>query len=77
MKPGLRKIMQVELWQKYHPLVPKVYQEDECCPRPAKEVLDGEGNKKRAKGKQKRDEKKEQGKLKASPLPSPSQGKCH
>jgi hypothetical protein len=52
--------------------VPKVYQ-DECCPRPAKEVLDREGNKKRrAKGKQKQEEKKEKGKMTVALPPKPA-----
>ncbi len=58
MKPGLREIKQVELWSKYRPLVPKEYR-DECCPMPCKEVIEREKNKKKAKGKLKRDEKKE------------------
>jgi hypothetical protein len=57
-KSGLREIKQVELWQKYHPLVPKHYH-NECCPRPAKEVLDREKNMKKERGKQKQHEKKE------------------
>jgi hypothetical protein len=65
-EPGLREIKQVELWSKYRPLVPQQYQ-DECCPRPAKEVIDREKNKKKAKGKLKRDEKKVKGKLKMAP----------
>ena len=60
-KPGLREIKQVELWSKYRPLVPEAFRE-ECCPKPAKEVLEREKNKKKAKGKIKRDEKKEKGK---------------
>jgi hypothetical protein len=65
-KPGLREIKQVELWSKYRPLVPKEFR-DECCPMPAKEVIDREKNKKKEKGKLKRDEKKEKGKLKVAP----------
>ena len=57
-KPGLREIKQVELWSKYRPLIPKEYR-DECCPRPCKEVIEREKNKKKANGKLKRDEKKE------------------
>jgi hypothetical protein len=67
-QPGLREIKQVELWSKYRPLVPKEYQ-DECCPMPCKEVIDSEKNKKNARGKLKRDEKKEKGKLKVSRPP--------
>ena len=55
-KPGLREIKQVELWSKYRPLVPVEFRE-ECCPKPAKEVIYREKNKKKAKGKIKRDEK--------------------
>ena len=53
---------------KIPPLVPKEYQ-DECCPMPCKEVIDSEKNKKNARGKLKRDEKKEKGKLKVSRPP--------
>jgi hypothetical protein len=38
-KQGLHEIKQVELWSKYHPLVPAKFLE-ECCPKPAKEVID-------------------------------------
>jgi hypothetical protein len=65
-KPGLREIKQVELWSKYRPLIPKEYR-DECCPRPCKEVIEREKNKKNAKGKLKRDEKKEKQKVAVVP----------
>jgi hypothetical protein len=65
--PGLREIKQVELWSKYRPLVPKEYR-DECCPMPCKEVIEREKNKKKEKGKLKRDEKKKKGKLEVAPL---------
>jgi hypothetical protein len=67
---GLREIKQVELWKKYRPLIPEEYR-DELCPKPAKEILDGEKNRKNAKSKMKRDEKKkkEGGKLKTAPSP--------
>jgi hypothetical protein len=57
-KPGLREIKQVELWSKYRPLVPAEFR-DECCPMPEDGVIDREKNKKKAKGKLKRDEKKQ------------------
>ena len=67
-RPGLREIKQVELWKKYRPLVPVEYQ-DEGCPMPTKEVLDGEKNRKNAKSKLKRDAKKEkEAKLKSAPI---------
>jgi hypothetical protein len=40
--------------------------QDECCPMPCKEVIEGEKNKKKAKGKLKPDEKKEKGKPKVA-----------
>jgi hypothetical protein len=36
-KPGLRETKHVELWKKYHPLVPEEYQ-DELCPMPPKAI---------------------------------------
>ena len=68
--PGLQEIKQVELWPKYRPLVPEKFGE-ECCPKPAKEVIDREKNKKKAKGKLKRDEKKVKGKQTVKPCPTP------
>jgi hypothetical protein len=62
-KPGLREIKQVELYTKYLKLVPKEFREEEfreeCCPKPAQEVVEREKNKRKAKGKIKRKEKKE------------------
>jgi hypothetical protein len=63
---GLREIKQVELWKKYRPLVPEEYR-DELCPMPAIEILEGEKNRKNAKSKMKRHEKKKkEGKLKSN-----------
>jgi hypothetical protein len=68
---GLREIKQVELWKKYRPLIPEEYR-DELCPMPAKEILEGEKNRKNAKSKMKRlEKKKKEGKLKMAPS-SPS-----
>ncbi len=65
---GLREIKQVKLWKKYRPFVLEEYQ-DECCPMPTKEVLDGEKNRKNAKSKLKRDTKKvKEGKLKSATI---------
>jgi hypothetical protein len=47
-RPGLREIKQVELWKKYRPLVPEKYR-DKLCPMPAKEILEGEKNRKERK----------------------------
>jgi hypothetical protein len=58
MLPGLREIKHVELWSKYRPLVPKHQYRDECCPMSCKEVIEREKNKKKEKGKLKREEKK-------------------
>jgi hypothetical protein len=69
MKPGLREIKQVELWSKYRPLVPAKFRE-ECCPKPAEGVINRERNKKNAKGKLKRDVKKEKGKQTVTPRPT-------
>jgi hypothetical protein len=68
--PGLREIKQVELWSKYRPLVPEEFR-NECCPKPAIEVIEREKNKKKAKGKLKRDEKKVKGKQTVKPCPTP------
>jgi hypothetical protein len=68
-RPGLREIKQVELWKKYRPLIPEKYR-DELCPKPAKEILEGEKNRKNAKSKMKRQEKnRKEGKLKTAPSP--------
>jgi hypothetical protein len=54
-RPGfLKEIKQVELFQKYRPLVPKEYWWDECCPEPVKDILDREKERKRTKDKLKR-----------------------
>jgi hypothetical protein len=61
-----REIKQVEMFKKYLNLVPVEYRA-ELCPKPAKEVLDGEKNRKNTKSKEKREVKKEN----LKPAPSP------
>ena len=55
--PGLREIKQVELYTKYRPLVPRIYQ-DELCPRPSDKVLERISSERREKGRNKRQAKK-------------------
>ena len=59
-------IKQLELYEKFRPLIPKQYQ-DETCPYPGDEIFYGEKRKKSLKAKLKRelkDEKKEKNKNK-------------